>query len=188
LTKSRSAGITRLMSGDRTLTERSQDTTIQRKSKTYRIARISLFSTLCVIGSFIHPPSPIQTVAFDSTPGFFAALYFGAIDGLLVTGIGHIITSVVNGAPLGILHIPIALGMASAGGAMGLVNGINYRWGFIPAAICAIVINTALFVVAVPVLGWAAAVAFAPFLFLASTMNCTVATLAYVSVRGRLRI
>ena len=177
------------MSGDKTfLTERPQETTIQRVSKTYRVARISLFSAVCVIGSFIHPPSPIQTVAFDSSPGFFAALYFGAIDGLLVTGIGHVITSIVNGAPLGIYHLPIALGMALAGGAMGLVNRINDKWGFIPATICAIAINTALFVVAIPVLGWAVAVALAPFLFLASTVNCAVAALTYVTVRGRLRI
>jgi len=170
------------------LTDRSQKPTIRKVSKTYRIARISIFSALCVIGSFIHPPSPIQTVAFDSSPGFFAALYFGAIDGLLVTGIGHVITSIVNGLPLGILHLPIALGMASTGGVMGLVNNINYRWGFVPAAICGIAINTSLFVMAVPALGWAAAIAFFPFLLLASTMNSAVATLAYVSVRGRLRI
>jgi len=173
--------------GEVPLMDKSQRTTIRKVAKTYRIARISIFSALCVIGSFIHPPSPIQTVAFDSSPGFFAALYFGAIDGLLVTGMGHMITSVVNGLPLGVLHLPIALGMASAGGAMGLVNGINYRWGFIPAAICGITINTALFVTAIPALGWTAAVAFAPFLLLASTMNGAVASLAYVSVRGRLR-
>jgi len=170
------------------LTDRVHETTDHRVSESYRVARISLLSALCVIGSFIHPPSPIQTVAFDSSPGLFAALYFGAIDGLLVTGIGHLITSIVNGAPLGIFHLPIALGMASAGGVMGLVNRINYRWGVIPAAICAIAINTALFVVAIPVLGWATAVALAPFLFLASTVNCAVATLTYVTVRGRLRI
>lgn len=177
------------MSGDRlSLTGKPQKTVIREVSNTYRVARISIFSALCVIGSFIHPPSPIQTVAFDSSPGFFAALYFGPIDGLLVTGIGHMITSIVNGLPLGILHLPIALGMASAGGAIGLVNRISYRWGFIPASICGIAINTALFVMAIPALGWAAAIAFAPFLMLASTMNGAVAALAYVSIRGRMRI
>lgn len=162
--------------------------TIQKVLSAYRVARISIFSALCVIGSFIHPPSPIQTVAFDSAPGFFAALYFGPIDGFLVAGIGHVITSVVNGLPLGILHLPIALGMASAGGVMGFVNKLNCRWGFIPAAVCGIAINTALFVIAVPAMGWVAAIAFIPFLLLASTVNGALATLAYVSVRGRLRI
>jgi len=177
------------MSGDKTFFMiKSQKTIVRRVPKTHRIARISVFSALCVIGSFIHLPSPIQTVAFDSAPGFFAALCFGAIDGFLVTGIGHMITSIVNGFPLGILHLPIALGMALAGGTMGLVNGISCRWGFILATICAIAINTALFILTVPALGWAAAVTFAPLLLLASTMNGAIGTLAYVSVRGRLRI
>lgn len=156
--------------------------------RTLRIARLSIFSALCVIGSFVHPPSPIQTVAFDSWPGFFAALYFGAIDGALVSGIGHLVTSFVNGLPLGILHLPIALGMALTGGAIGLVNRVSHRWGFIPAVVAGTAINTALFPIAVPALGWTASLAFVPFLLVAASLNAIVAALAYVGVRGRLRI
>lgn len=177
------------MSGDGAfLTDRSEGAAIRGPSKAYRAARISVFSALCVICSFIRLPSPIQTVALDSSPGFFAALYFGALDGLLVTGIGHLITSIVNGFPLGILHLPVALGMALAGAVVGLVNGFAGRCGFIPALSCGIAINTALFVIAVPAVGWGAAIAFAPFLLSASAVNGFVAALAYVSVRGRLRI
>jgi len=166
----------------------SEKMAIRKVPNTYRIARISALSALCVIGSFIHPPSPIQTVAFDSAPGFFAALYFGIADGFLVTGMGHVVTSIVNGLPLGILHLPIALGMALAGGAIGLVNEVNHTWGFVPAAICGITINTSLFVLAAPAIGWAAAITLAPFLLMASTMNGAAAALAYLSVRGRLRV
>jgi adenosylcobinamide-phosphate guanylyltransferase len=154
--------------------------------RTYRLARITVFSALSVIGSFIHPPSPIQTVAFDSAPGFFAGLYFGAADGALVSGIGHIVTSIVNGFPLGILHLPIALGMALAGAAIGLVNRVNHKGGFVAAIISGIAINTGLFAVAIPVMGWPAAIAFLPFLFLAASLNGIAAALAYVGVRGRL--
>jgi uncharacterized membrane protein len=154
--------------------------------KTLRVARLSLFSALSVVGSFIHPPSPIQTVAFDSAPGFFAALYFGALDGALINGIGHICTSIINGFPLGILHLPIALGMAIAGGVMGLVNKANYKWSFIPATVSGIAINTGLFVVVIPTIGWATALAFVPFLLLAASLNAVVAALAYIGVRGRL--
>jgi len=165
----------------------SQATRVFKTSKSQRIARLSIFSALCVIGSFIHPPSPIPTVAFDSSPGFFAALYFGALDGALVSGIGHIITSLINGFPLGMLHLPIALGMAIAGGATGLVNKVNYKWGFIPATIIGIAINTALFAIAIPAIGWTAALTFAPFLLLAATLNGIVAALVYVGVRGKLQ-
>jgi uncharacterized protein (TIGR00454 family) len=155
--------------------------------RTYRLARISVFSALSAVGSFIHPPSPIQTVAFDSSPGFFAALYFGAADGALVSGIGHIVTSIINGFPLGILHLPIALGMAAAGAAMGFINHLSSRANFV-AVLTGVAINTSLVVVVVPVLGWAAALSFLPFLLLAAVLNALIAALAYVGVRGRLRL
>jgi adenosylcobinamide-phosphate guanylyltransferase len=155
--------------------------------RTYRLARISMLSALSVIGSFIHPPSPIPTVAFDSSPGFFAALYFGAQDGALVSGIGHIITSVISGFPLGILHLPIALGMTVAGGMTGLINHVNDRWGYLAAVPVGIAINSSLVIVLVPAFGLGAALGFLPFLFIAATLNGLVAALAYVGVRGRLR-
>jgi len=160
----------------------------RRTPRTYRLARISVFSALSVIGSFIHPPSPIQTVAFDSSPGFFAALYFGALDGASVSGIGHVVTSIISGFPLGVLHLPIALGMAAAGATMGSINRVSYRWGFVAAVVAGIAINTGLVIVAVPVLGWGAALAFLPFLFLAASLNGIVAALAYVGVRRRLKL
>jgi uncharacterized membrane protein len=156
--------------------------------KTLRIARLAIFSALSVAGSFIHPPSPIQTVAFDSAPGFFAALFFGALDGALISGIGHICTSIVNGFPLGFLHFPIALGMALAGGVMGLVNKANKRWAFIPATLAGIAINTVLFVLVIPTMGWAAALAFVPFLLLAASLNAAVAALTYIGVKERVPI
>jgi adenosylcobinamide-phosphate guanylyltransferase len=160
----------------------------KRTPRTYRLARISVLSALCVIGSFIHPPSPIQTVAFDSSPGFFAALYFGPLDGALVCGIGHIITSIVNGFPLGILHLPIALGMTLVGGIVGLVNNIGASRGYLAAVPIGVAINSGLVVVMVPTYGWAAALAFLPFLFVAACLNGLVAALAYLGVRGRLRL
>ena len=159
----------------------------RRVPKTYRLARISVFSALSVVGSFIHPPSPVQTVAFDSSPGFFAALYFGAMDGALVSGIGHIVTSIINGFPLGILHLSIALGMAVAGGMMGVVNRISDKRGYLAAVLVGIAINSGLVVVLVPAFGWGAALGLLPFLFLAASLNGLVAALAYAGVRGRLR-
>jgi len=156
-------------------------------SATWAIARITMFSALTVIGSFIKTPSPIPSVAFDSSPGFFAALYFGTIDGALVCGIGHIVTSVISGFPLGIFHIPIAIGMALAGAAIAIVNKLNKKWGFIPALIVGVAINTASVVFAVPVITWAGAITFTPLLLLGASLNAIVAALAYVALRGKLR-
>jgi uncharacterized membrane protein len=156
-------------------------------SASWIIARIAIFSALTVIGSFIKTPSPIPSVAFDSSPGFFAALYFGVFDGALVCGIGHIATSVISGFPLGALHLPIALGMALSGAAIGFVNKLNKKWGFIPGLIVGVAINTALVVLAVPVITWAGAIAFAPLLLLGASLNAIVAAIVYVALRGKLR-
>jgi uncharacterized membrane protein len=150
------------------------------------VARISIFTALSVIGSFITPYPPIPTIALDSSPGFFAGLYFGVLDGFIVTGLGHIVTSIINGFPFGALHYIIALGMALAGGAMGLVNRTNKKWGFIPAAITGVAINTVLSVVMVPTMGWAATLANITIpLLLAASLNAILAALVYVGVRTR---
>lgn len=158
----------------------------KKSSNTLRVARISIFTALSVIGSFITPYPPVPTIAFDSSPGFFAALYFGVLDGFLITGLGHIVTAVINGFPLGSLHSVIALGMALAGGAMGIANKTNKKWGFIPAAITAVSINTVLSVVMVPQMGLATTLSFitAP-LLLAASLNAVLATLVYLGIRAR---
>ncbi|MCW4022021.1 MAG: ECF transporter S component [archaeon] len=158
----------------------------KRASSALRVARISIFTALSVIGSFITPYPVISTIALDSSPGFFAALYFGAIDGLLITGLGHIVTSVINGFPLGTLHYVIAAGMAVAGGTMGLVNKLNKKWGFIPGAVVSVVINTVLSVVMVPTIGWEATIANVTVpLMLAASLNAAIAVILYVAVRNR---
>jgi len=70
---------------------------------------------------------------------------------------------------------------------MGFINRVNRSWSFIAAVVVGIAINTGLVVVAVPALGWGAALAFLPFLFLAASLNGVVAALTYVGVKGRLK-
>jgi len=151
----------------------------------YQLARIASLAALSVLGSFIHPfPSAVPTVALDSAPGFFAALYFGPLDGFCVLGIGHVATAIINGLPLGILHAPIALGLAIAGWLMGL---INRKWNFLPAVVVGVAINTGLVVLAIPVLGLDATLAFTPILFLASIVNAAAGALVYLGVKRRLK-
>ena len=158
----------------------------KKTSSALRVARISIFTALSVIGSFITPYPVIPTIAFDSSPGFFAALYFGVLDGFLITGFGHIVTAFINGFPLGSLHYIIALGMALAGGAMGLLNKTNKKWGFIPAAIAAVTINTVLSVIMVPEMGWTTTITSVTIpLLIAASLNAVLATIIYVGIRAR---
>lgn len=156
---------------------------VMRTPRSYQLTRISALSALSVVGSFIHLPGPVQTVAFDSAPGFFAALLYGPLDGAAVCGLGHIATSIVNGFPLGILHLPIALGLALAGAGMG---SFNRKFGLFPGVAIGIIINTILIVIAVPALGWQATLSFLPFLALAAIANAVVASIAYRSLKDRI--
>ena len=154
-------------------------------SSTQRIARLSIFTTLTIVGSFIHLPSPIQSVAFDSSPGFFAALYFVIWEGALISGIGHMVTSIISGFPLGVYHLPIAFSMALAGGTIGLINKLNKKWGFIPAIILGIAVNTASVVLVVPLIGWAGAIAFIPSLLLSASLNGILAVIVFLGIKGK---
>ncbi|MGA8857060.1 MAG: hypothetical protein WB643_07825, partial [Candidatus Bathyarchaeia archaeon] len=87
--------------------------------------------------------------------------------------------------PLGILHLPIALGLACAGAAIGLVK---IKLNAILGLGVGIIINTALVVLAVPAIGWGATISFIPFLFLAACANGIAAGVAYIGVRKRLRL
>ena len=163
-------------------------------SVTWRTARLAIFTALSAVGSLIKIPSPVGSLAFDSSPGFFVALFFGPAEGALVCGLGHLATAAVSGFPLGYLHLPIALGMALAGAAIGLVNRLNKQWGFLPALIIGVFINTVMVFPLVPWLaaeisiGWIIATSYAPFLLVAATLNAVVAGLVYVGLRGKLRI
>jgi len=166
-------------------TDRSGRTSPRKVPFAYQIARIAVFSALSVLGSFLHPfPSSIPTLALDSAPGFFAALYFGPVDGFCVTGLGHVATALINNLPLGVLHAPIAVGLAIAGC---IVGYINRKWNFLPAVAAGIAINTGLVVLAIPMLGLEATLAFTPILFIAACVNAALGTALYLAVRRRLR-
>lgn len=158
-------------------------------SKTKRVAAMAIFTALAVVGSYLTIPSPIASLAFDSCAGFFAALYFGLYEGAFVCGVGHLATAVVHGFPFGWLHLPIALAMALAGISIALAVKMNKSWGFIPGIVAAIIINT---VVVFPLAPWlgglVGAVALVPALVFGASVNAVIAAVAYVGVRGRIKI
>lgn len=153
-----------------------------------RAAKISLTAllvALSVVGSFATFPSPAGTIALDSSPGFFAAFFLGPTFGAVVCAMGHLATSVVHAFPLGILHIFISAGMAFTGFLAGVVKG---KLGLLLGAITAVVVNTALFPLAVPVLGWYVSLyAVMPILLVASSVNALIAALVFKGLTRALK-
>lgn len=148
-------------------------------SKRVRLVRIAVFTALAVVGSFIPMPGPVSSVALDSASGYFSALYFGEIEGAYVLFAGHLATAIVHGFPLGVLHIPIAFGLAFQGWIMG--KSVK-KMGPLAATIIGIAINTLLTFVVVPFLGFGAAIALVPYLLVASSINGGLAYAAEKSI------
>ena len=154
-----------------------------------RIARIAIFTALAIVGSYIKP-DPASSIAFDSFAGFFVALLFGATEGALVCGLGHLATAVISGFPMGILHAPIALGMAIAGAAIGSINKLN-RAAFMPALAIGVAINTIMVFPLSPLLGpslsegFIVATAIAPGLLVVATLNAVLAGIVFIVLRGK---
>jgi len=141
-------------------------------SRTVMLARISLFTSFAVAGSFIQLPSPVSSVALDSVSGYFVAMNFGEVEGASVLFAGHLATAVVHGFPLGVLHFPIAAGLALQGVIMARVSR---AFGRLASTCVGVAINTALTAVVIPFLGVGAAITFLPFIFVASLINGGVA-------------
>lgn len=169
-------------------THTQTETSTLRTPPAVRIARLAILTALSAVGSLIKIPSPIGSLALDSAPGFFTALMVGPYDGALVCGLGHLATAAISGFPLGLLHLPIALGMALAGAVIGLMNRVNRKWGFLPALAIGVAINTLLVFPLVPWLGWVIALSYIPFLLAAASLNAAIAASAYVGIRGKLRV
>lgn len=103
-----------------------------------KIVIIAMLAALSAVGALIKIPSPVATVALDSLPGFVAAgLYAPAVGGC-VGAVGHLISALVSGFPLGIPAHLIVAGMMFL--AM-FVFSVLYRKNKVLAAIAAVVIN-----------------------------------------------
>ncbi|MDR3627719.1 MAG: ECF transporter S component [Ignavibacteriaceae bacterium] len=79
-----------------------------------RLARMAIFIAMSAVGAMIKIPSPTGTVALDAAFAFFAAIAFGWREGAIVAALGHLLTALTTGFPLGLpLHLYIALQMAA---------------------------------------------------------------------------
>jgi uncharacterized membrane protein len=82
---------------------------------------MALFIALSFIGSYLRI---FGSIAFDSLPGFLAALLLGPVYGATIGFLGHIFTALNSGFPLSLpLHLVIAVSM----GITMYVYGLTYK-------------------------------------------------------------
>lgn len=150
-----------------------------------RIAIIAVFIALSAVGAMIKIPSPIGTIGLDSCPGYFCALAFGGIEGVIVIAIGHILSAAVVGFPLTIpIHLAVAVTMA--------IWALVFRFigkrgivGTVIAVIVAALLNAfGSGLLLIPIGGVALYVANMLPLLIAAAANAILAAVAYTAVKG----
>jgi uncharacterized membrane protein len=156
----------------------------KRVSKIRLLSEVAIFSALSGLGALIPIPSPVGSIALDSFPGYFMALWRGALGGALVGAIGHLLSSFRAGFPLGPIHIAIALLMA----AVGVVTAVlKKRFGIIAGLVGGVFVNVAGSVLVAPVLGWSMVPVIATFLLVASVINAAIAGIICKTLERGLR-
>lgn len=162
---------------------------VESKNPTVKLVYISILIAISFIGSLIK----IQgTIALDSMPGFFAALFLGPVAGALVGSIGHLLTAFTSGFPLTLpIHMIIALQMAVF---IYIFGWVYEKTNEVLASILAIVLNGLVAVImlapvtiwfGLPLSGKAFIYAMVGPLTLASAVNIILACIVYKIIKSR---
>jgi uncharacterized membrane protein len=96
--------------------------------KNKKLSWLAMFIALSAAGSFIKIPAVIGSVAFDTLPALVAAGVLGGTAGAAVGGIGHLLSALASGMPLGPFHFLIAGEMALLVYFFGLLKRSGKNW------------------------------------------------------------
>lgn len=111
------------------------------KKTTLRITFTSIMIALSAVLSFVPIPG-FPTLALDSLPGFFTALFVNPFLGGIVALFGHLATALVHGFPLGFpAHIIVAFSMLLSAYCLGKLFNKKHLWTLSIAIIVAIALN-----------------------------------------------
>lgn len=152
------------------------------KQKNHAFALMGMFIALSAVGALIKVPSPTGTVAFDSAPGFIAALLLGPKFGAGAAALGHLFTSLFAGFPLTLpIHLIIALEMAAFAAVYGYIGKKNLPVGVIIVSLLNGIIAPAIFI-PMPQYGMPFFTAMVIPLLVASAANVFVSALVYKAI------
>ena len=146
-----------------------------------RLGVIAAFVATSFVLGLVKLPSPVGSVAFDATPGYFVSAYFDPWSGGIVGALGHLASAASAGFPLGYVHIVISLEMFVCCAIFGLIGqAINKYWGLGLAGIIAVILNGLILPLSIGALNLCSmelAKGIVPLLSLASILNVGVACL-----------
>lgn len=115
---------------------------------------------LCAIGAVIKIPAFITTAALDAAPALISAVFLPPMLAGVAGALGHILTALTSGMPLGPLHVIIAIEMLIVVSIFAILHQKNYhllKWiwllvgnGVLSALPFYFIISPAFFVASVP--------------------------------------
>lgn len=95
---------------------------------TKKLSILALFIGLSIIGSMIKVPAVIGSVAIDAFPALVVAVLIGKNYGAIVGALGHLMSALIGGLPLGPMHLLIAMEMAIIVWVFGLLFQSNKKY------------------------------------------------------------
>lgn len=79
---------------------------------TKNLSLLALFIALSIVGSMIKIPAVVGSVALDAFPALVAVVLIGGKSGAWIAALGHLMSALIGGMPLGPMHGVIAVEMA----------------------------------------------------------------------------
>lgn len=77
-----------------------------------KISLLALMIALSAVGASIKIPAVVDSVALDALPALLAAALLGVRAGAITGALGHLLSALIGGFPLGPMHLLIAVEMA----------------------------------------------------------------------------
>jgi uncharacterized membrane protein len=77
-----------------------------------KISLLALMIALSAVGASIKIPAVVDSVALDALPALLAAALLGIRAGAITGALGHLLSALIGGFPLGSMHVLIAVEMA----------------------------------------------------------------------------
>lgn len=93
--------------------------------RSVKITWSAMLIALTAIGAAIKVPAIIDSVALDAFPALLAAAILGGPAGALVGCMGHLLSALIGGLPMGPFHVIVAVEMAI----LAFIFSVFYRNG-----------------------------------------------------------
>lgn len=137
-----------------------------------KVSLLALMIALSAVGASIKIPAVVDSVALDALPALLAAALLGPGAGAITGALGHLLSALIGGFPLGPMHFLIAPEMA----VLVWIFGVFYKNKKILAGLLFIVGNA--FVAPIPfifLMSMGFYIAIVPSLLIGSAINTVLA-------------